>query len=77
MAPPPTRETVVVTGHAENDDDGDLDRIVCHAELPKTGSRLGGERECFTGRQWSDRRKQAQSILEGAQTRALSSGYGR
>jgi hypothetical protein len=73
----PAAETVVVTGQAENDDDGDLNRIVCHAEPARTGSRIGGDRECFTERQWNNRKKQSQAILEGAQTRSLSSGYGR
>jgi len=72
---PPGGETVVVTGKAGDDDE--LDRIVCHAEPPKTGSRLGGERECFTQRQWNDREKESQRILDGYQTRSLSGGYGR
>ena len=73
----PAAETVVVTGQAEHDDDADLGRIVCHAEPARTGSRLGAERECYTERQWNNRKKESQRILDGYQIRDLSGGYGR
>lgn len=66
---------MIVNGRAQNDDM--LDRIVCRAEPPRTGSRLGGARECHTVREWDDFRKASQSSLDNIQVRALSGGYGR
>jgi len=42
----------------------DLDAIVCRSTPPPTGSRLGGGRECHTVRQWNDRQRQDQQMLE-------------
>jgi hypothetical protein len=45
----------------------DLDAIVCRSTPPPTGSRLGGGRECHTVRQWNDRQRQEQQMLETQQ----------
>jgi hypothetical protein len=71
----PAAETVIVDGRAQNDDM--LDRIVCRPEPPRTGSRLGGESECHTIREWNDFQKASQSAFDNIQIRALSGGYGR
>jgi hypothetical protein len=74
-AAPPAHvgETVTVNGRVESNDI--LDRLVCRAGPPPTGSRLGTSRDCYTVRQWNDRQKQSQSILENIQIRGLSLGY--
>jgi hypothetical protein len=73
-----TVERVVVHGTPPDDNVADkLNEIVCHSEPPQTGSRIGASQECLTVRQWNDRKKQSQGILDGAQLRSLSSGYGR
>jgi hypothetical protein len=50
-------ESVVVQG-----DRVDLDQIVCKAAPPKTGSRLGGGRECHSQRQWNQMMRESQDI---------------
>jgi hypothetical protein len=75
-ARPAAGEKVVVTGAAEKDDPDDPNRVECRSE-PELGSRLMGKRECLTLREWDDRRKKSQAILDGAQSRALLSGYAR
>jgi hypothetical protein len=74
-ARPATDETVIVNGRVRKEDM--LDRFICHAEAPRTGSRLGAESECHTVREWNDLRKASQSSLDNIQIRALSGGYGR
>ena len=74
-ATPHAGETVIV--HGRTPDDDMLDRVVCRAEPPRTGSRLGGTRECHTVREWNDSQKASQASLENIQIRALSGGYGR
>jgi len=49
-----------------------LDEIVCKNLPAPTGSRLGGGRECHTQRDWDNRMKEAQRVLQEKQ--ALRSG---
>lgn len=49
----------------------DPDEIECLTTPPRTGSRLGGARECHTRRDWDRRRKESRSILSGMQMRGL------
>jgi hypothetical protein len=69
----PGAEQVVVHGKAQNDNVADsLNAIVCHNAPPPIGSRLGGALECYTIRQWNDRKRDARRSLENIQMRALS-----
>lgn len=47
------------------------DEIICKMTPPKTGSRLGGGRECHTQREWDRRMRESQTILGGSQLRGL------
>jgi hypothetical protein len=47
----------------------DPDRMVCRTLEAKTGSRIGGRRECRTQREWDDIRQQNQRELEKMQAR--------
>lgn len=47
----------------------DPDRMVCRTMDAKTGSRIGGRRECRTQREWDDIRHQSEHELEKMQTR--------
>jgi hypothetical protein len=60
---PGTPETVVVQGQAASNG-VNLDEIVCRSEPPTTGSRLGAGRECHTVRQWNERERQEQRMLQ-------------
>ena len=42
-------------------------QIVCRAEPPATGTRLGGSRECYTVQQWNEREREAQRLLQQQQ----------
>jgi hypothetical protein len=66
---PPVGEHVIVQGTAENDNNGvNLDEIVCRSSPPATGTRLGGGRECHTVRQWNEREREDQRILQQQQS---------
>jgi hypothetical protein len=47
----------------------DPNRMVCRTLEAKTGSRIGGRRECRTQREWDDIRQQNQHELEKMQAR--------
>jgi hypothetical protein len=47
----------------------DRDKIECRTLPPKTGSRLGGRRECRSAREWEDIRQQNEREIEKMQTR--------
>lgn len=47
----------------------DPNRMVCRTLGARTGSRIGGRRECRTQREWDDIRQQDQHSLEKMQTR--------
>jgi hypothetical protein len=70
---PPIGEHVIVQGTAENDNHGvNLDEIVCRSSPPTTGTRLGGGRECHTVRQWNEREREDQRILQQQQSVGMS-----
>ena len=46
-----------------------LDEVICRNVTPPTGTRLGGGRECHTRRDWDNRMKQAQRVLQQKQVR--------
>ncbi|HLY07606.1 MAG TPA: hypothetical protein VKR31_17805 [Rhizomicrobium sp.] len=48
-------------------DSVDLDQVVCKAEPPSIGSRLGGGRECHTQREWNRRMRESQDITRRQQ----------
>ena len=54
----------------------DPDQIVCKPMPAQTGSRIGGGRECRTQREWDQRMKESQSILNGSQLRGLEGSAG-
>lgn len=63
---------------ASADNGANLDEIVCRDGAPPTGSRLGATRECHSVREWNDRMKQSQTILEHSQiNNGLASGPGK
>ena len=45
-----------------------LDEIVCRSSPPPTGSRLGGGRECHTVRQWNEREREDQRMVQQQQS---------
>jgi hypothetical protein len=47
----------------------DLDKIVCRTLPPKTGSRIGPQRECRTQREWDNIREQDQKEISKMQLR--------
>jgi hypothetical protein len=49
----------------------DPDEIVCLMTPPRTGSRIGGSRECHTRRDWDRHQKESEAILSGMQMRGL------
>jgi hypothetical protein len=74
-ASPPAGERVVVRGTAEDDNNGvNLDEIVCRSSPPATGSRLGGGRECHTVRQWNERERNDQRLLQMQQNVGMAGG---
>jgi len=52
-AAPPAATAAAPAATSGNGDAANLDEIVCKQRPPKTGSRLGGGRECHTVRQWN------------------------
>ena len=40
-----------------------LDEIVCRDSPPRTGSRIGGGRECHSQREWNQRQRDSQDAL--------------
>jgi hypothetical protein len=75
---PSKMETVTVTAKAPQAAPAtagsiasDPDEIVCLMTPPRTGSRIGGSRECHTRRDWDRHRKESQAILSGMQMRGL------
>jgi hypothetical protein len=76
-SPPPTQqnttppgETVVVqsTAPVQETVQDSLNEIVCRTAPPAIGSRLGGGRECHTQRQWNQRQREDQRMLQRLQT---------
>ena len=59
---------------AQADATPNLDEIVCRASPPPTGSRLGGGRECHTVRQWNEREREDQRIVQQQQSVGMNSG---
>ncbi|HWY17038.1 MAG TPA: hypothetical protein VNX86_18045 [Rhizomicrobium sp.] len=49
----------------------DPDEIVCLMTPPRTGSRIGGARECHARRDWDRNRRESETILSGMQMRGL------
>ncbi|HTT83622.1 MAG TPA: hypothetical protein VMF67_09070 [Rhizomicrobium sp.] len=68
-------ERVVVQGTVPTSN-VNLDEIVCRESPPPTGSRLGGGRECHTVRQWNEREREQQRMLQQQQsTGFVGSGH--
>lgn len=53
---------------AQADAAPNLDEIVCKSSPPATGTRLGGGRECHTVRQWNERQREDQRIVQQQQS---------
>jgi hypothetical protein len=51
---------------------GDLNQIVCREVPAKTGSRIGGGRECHTQRYWDRMRQESQDITRHQQRTGYS-----
>ena len=49
----------------------DPDALVCRTMPPKTGSLLGGRRECRTQREWDDIHQQNRREIEKMQDRTM------
>lgn len=47
----------------------DLDEIVCKAEDPPTGTRLGARRVCQTQREWNEQRDRERQAIMNAQSK--------
>ncbi|MBN9567138.1 MAG: hypothetical protein J0H79_05985 [Alphaproteobacteria bacterium] len=54
----------------------DLDKVVCRAGEPITGSRLPGPRVCHTQREWNDIRQQSQAAVTRIQMQSKRSSLG-
>lgn len=54
----------------------DLDKVVCRAGEPVTGSRLPGPRVCHTQREWNDIRQQSQAAVTRIQMQSKRSSLG-
>jgi hypothetical protein len=67
---PPPPPAPAQTAAATNDGD----KMVCRTLSAKTGSRLGGRRECRTQREWDDILHQQQDETSKMQARGLTSG---
>ena len=52
---------------AEASSQSDLNEIVCKSLPPATGTRLGGGRECHTVREWNERQREDQRMLQQQQ----------
>jgi endonuclease YncB( thermonuclease family) len=65
--PTPTQSTTASQPAASTIADGD--KMECRMMAAKTGSRLGGRRECRTKREWEDIRVQNEHELEKMQAR--------
>jgi len=63
----PTQPAAAATGV-------DLDQIVCKEAPAKTGSRLGGGRECHSQREWNRIEKEAQDITRRQQQMGYMGG---
>ena len=61
QAAPPTAASVAA----------DPEETLCLMTPPRTGSRIGGSRECHTRRDWDRHRKDSEAILSGMQMRGL------
>lgn len=69
-----TMPTVTVTARApaaETKPASDPDEIVCLVTPPRTGSRIGGSRECHTRRDWDRQRKDSQTMLSDIQMHGM------
>ena len=73
---PTTPATPPQTATVPAADPSSGDEIVCKVSPPKTGSRIGGGRECHTEREWDRRMKESQKILNGSQLRGLEGNPG-
>ncbi|HEY3637053.1 MAG TPA: hypothetical protein VGK90_02795 [Rhizomicrobium sp.] len=67
-------EHVTVQTSANDNSNVNLDEIVCRNSAPATGTRLGGGRECHTVRQWNDRQRQDQRMLQQQQSVGMVGG---
>ena len=65
---PPSAPTTVTAQPAAAVPD-DMDKMECRMLGAKTGSRLGGHRECRTRREWEDIRHQNEHEIEKMQAR--------
>ena len=70
---PSTRETVTITATAPRPTTAasDPDEVVCQMSPPRTGSRIGGARECHTRRDWERYRRESRSMVSGMEMRGL------
>jgi hypothetical protein len=50
----------------------DPDEVVCRMSPAATGSRLGGARECHTAREWDNRMRESQRVVNGTQMMGLA-----
>lgn len=62
----PTAPSAAATASADNG--VNLDEVECRSTPPATGTRLGGGRECHTVREWNERMRQDQRMLEQRQS---------
>jgi hypothetical protein len=62
-AAPPATAAPATAASSGNGGATNLDEIVCKQRPPKTGSRLGGGRECHTVRQWNQWQIDSQNAL--------------
>ena len=64
----PSAQTIVTAQPAAAVPD-DMNKMECRMMAAKTGSRLGGQRECRTRREWEDIRHQNEHEIEKMQAR--------
>jgi hypothetical protein len=68
FADPPAAQPQAAPAPAPASTD-DLDKVVCRSMPPKTGSRIGPQRECRTQREWDSIREQDQKEITKMQIR--------
>jgi len=67
VVPPAAAQAGAAPAMASTTSAVNLDEIVCRVTPPPTGSRFGGGRECHTVRQWNQREKDSQDVLNREQ----------
>ena len=72
-AAPAASEQVVVRPPAS---ESNPDEIVCRSTAARTGSRIGGGRECHTQREWDRQMRESQRLVGGSQLRSLEGAPG-